>query len=962
MRPNTVSRTGLLIFAGAGLVVLGLWVAIATALHAAERETVMQVDTEERNLARSLAEHLASSVRAIDLALTHLREDWRESGGSFAAKVAFEQENLRREHVSQVLVADANGRVVYSSLPGFAGADVSDRPFFKVHKVSDWRDLYISAPMLDPGLGQWTITFTRTMYDSQGRFAGVLGLFVPPPGLETIYNDMDLGAGAIITLARADGQILARSRDLAKMSGVSLAASAALGLDAASAGCYRGSARTDGVERLYCYQKIPGYPLTVFVGRALDTILAPYRVERASYVATGVLATFLLLAVALLLAFRQRDKQGAELNRARLEAELRQSETRFRLIAETIDEVVWSAELTGGRGLYVSPAYERVWGRPSRNLQENPASFADSLYPEDRERVMAELAAVRKTGQRLDREYRIILPDGSLRWIWDRGFPVRGETGKVLRYIGAAQDITERKRAEAALQEQIAHLQLVYDTSSAAIFDVDTQGVITHANRRMAEMFALPLERLIGSEYAARLHADEREAGTQTMLALMAGKMAELDRERRYRRADGSEFWGHITGRRIVDAGGAITGLVGVIVDISEAKQAGEALRRNEAHLRELFDAFPIGVAHGDKAQRVTFANRVYRERYCSYYMGLSLREFVGERIYAQIEPYVLRALAGEAVQFEMSEIGDDGQVSTRWLRYVPDRDAAGAVTGFFALREDITERRRAEEKIRRLNEDLERRVCERTAELSAANEALQAEVRERRLAEQAALNLAERLQNMTRRLGEAQEVERRRLAAELHDGVCSNLAAIGLNLALLQKQLPHSDAASMQRRLSGLIAQIDEAKANAKDISVDLRPLLLEERDLLSALEDYARRFEGSTGIAVEVKGANSGRRLPPEKKIALFRIVQEALTNCARHAQARAIAIELDYDPEHLLLSVTDDGIGIDLAGISGKKPGLGLLSMQERAEAIGCRWRIESIPGKGTRVSVSVGAGPG
>ena len=960
MRPNTVSRTGLLIFAIAGLMVLGLWAAIATALHAAEREAITRVNTEDRNLARSLAEHLASSVRAIDLVLLHLQADWAEGVVRFADDVVQEQGHLKREHVSQVLVADADGHIVYSSLPGFVGADVLDRPFFKVNKASGSRDLHISAPVLDPGLGQWTIKFTRSTYDNHGRFAGMLGLFVPPPSLERIYNDMELGAGAIITLARADGQILARSRDLAKMSSVSLAASPALGPQAASAGCYRGAARTDGIERLYRYQKVPGYPLTVFVGRALDTVLAPYRVERASYVAAGMLATFLLLAVALLLTFRQRDSQKAELNRARLEAELRQSEERFRLIAETIDEVVWSADLRVGKRLYVSPAYERIWGRSCRSLQENPRSFADAIHPQDRERVLPAYA-FEKAGLPFDHEFRIVLPDGSLRWIWDRGFPVRAGAGEVIRYVGAARDITERKRAEAALQEQIAHLQLVYDTSSAAIFNVDTQGVITHANRRMADMFALPLEHLIGSEYAALLHADERETGSQTMFALMAGTMAELDRERRYRRADGSDFWGHITGRRIVDAGGTITGLVGVIVDITEAKQAGETLRRNEAHLRELFDAFPIGVAHGDKAQRVTFANRVYRERYCSYYMGLSLREFVGERVYAQIEPYVRRALAGEAVQFELAEVSDDGQVSTRGLRYIPDRDAAGEVTGFFALREDITERRRAEENIRRLNEDLERRVCERTTELSAANQALQAEVRERRLAEQAALNLADRLRNMTRRLGEAQEVERRRLAAELHDGVCSNLAAIGLNLALLQKQLPHSDAASVQRRLSGLIAQIDEAKTNAKDISVDLRPLLLEERDLLSALEDYARRFEGSTGIAVEVRGANSGRRLPPEKKIALFRIVQEALTNCARHAQARMVAIELDCDPEHLLLSVSDDGIGIDLAGISGKQPGLGLLSMQERAEAIGCRWRIDSTPGKGTRVSVSVGAAP-
>jgi signal transduction histidine kinase len=320
-----------------------------------------------------------------------------------------------------------------------------------------------------------------------------------------------------------------------------------------------------------------------------------------------------------------------------------------------------------------------------------------------------------------------------------------------------------------------------------------------------------------------------------------------------------------------------------------------------------------------------------------------------------------LRALAGEEIQFERSFVADDGQVSTRSLRYVPDRNAAGEVAGFFALREDITGRRRAEERIRKLNEDLERRVHERTLELSAANDALQAEVKERRLAETAALNLANRLQNMARRLGEAQEVERRRLAAELHDGVCSNLAAIGLNLVLLQKQLPHSDTASALRKLSGLVALIDEAKANAKDISVDLRPLLLEDRDLLSALEEYARKFEGSTGIAVDVKGQDSGRRLPAENKIALFRIAQEALTNCAKHAQARVVAIEFNTGTDHLLLSVADDGVGIDLAGISGKKPGLGLLSMQERAEAIGGKWQIESAPGRGTRVMVSVGVAP-
>jgi PAS domain S-box-containing protein len=830
MRLDTVSRTGLRIFAAAGVLALMLWTAIALALHEAEREVLERADTQASNLARSMAEHVASSVRAIDLVLLHLRDDWVASALPFTEQVARHQANLKREHVAQVIITDADGKIAYSSLSGFLGIDVSDRPFFKVQKEPGESEFQIGAPQLDPELKQLTIKFTRPIYDRQDHFAGVITLLIRPPGLARIYDDIDLGAGASITLVRADGQILARSHDLDKISSVSLANSTGLGPGAPPSGTFRRIARTDAIERLYRYQKVPGYPLTLYVGQAADTVLAPYRVQRASFLAGGAFATVLLLAVALLLASRVRDKEAARLNRDRLETELR---------------------------------------------------------------------------------------------------------------------------------ERIAHLQLVYDTSSAAIFDVDARGVITHANRRMAEMFGLPLEQLIGSEYVHHVQARERAAASAAMFSLFEGKTDALDRERRYRREDGSEFWGRITGRRISDAGGKVVGLVGVIVDITDARRAGEALRQNEARLRDLFDNFPLAVVHVDKAQRITFANRHYRGSYGDDYEGRTVREFVGEKVYAVLEPIISRTLAGEMVTFEHTFVDDKGQLSTRALRYVPDRDAAGEVIGFFGLREDITARRQAEEQIRKLNEDLERRVLERTNELSAANAALEAEVRERTQAEAGALELAQRLHRMSRRLGEAQEVERRRLASELHDGVGSHLAAIGLNVALLQKQLSQGNTANLQRQLVDLIALIDQAKANAKEISVDLRPLLLENRDLLPALEEHAHKFGRSYGIAVEVKGESSGERLPADKKIALFRIVQEALTNCAKHARASSVAIEFNSHADHLLLSVADDGVGIDLSDMNGMNPGLGLLSMQERAEAIGGSWHIESTPGKGTRVSVSVGA---
>ena len=958
MRTNSFSRTGLAIFAVAGLLVLGLWIAIASVLRTSERDVVERADVAGANIARSMAEHLATSVRAIDLVLLHLRDDWVASNLPFPDQVARYQEHLKRENVTQVIITSADGLVAYSSLPGFQGVDVADQPFFLIHKDGA-RELQIGAPLIDTASKQLTIKFTRPIYDGLNRFAGVIALLLPPPGLARIYEDIDLGAGNVVSLVRADGQLLARAHDLAVVSDLSLKGITGLRPGDPPVGAYRTQARIDGVDRMFNYNKVPGYPLYVYVGQAIDTVTAPYRAQRASYLTGGAVATTLLLVVALLLALRQRDKEKERRERQRLEANLRESEAKLRMIAENIDEFVWARDLKHPKRSYVSPVYRRIWGLAPESLQKNPSSFADAAHPDDRAQALGVFEDSIRALKSYDREYRIIRPDGALRWLWSRGYPVSDENGEVSHYVGMVQDITERKLAQQALQEQVAHLQLIYDTSSAAIFDVDTRGVITHANRRMAAMFGHTMESMIGSAYPLHVHPDEREAGTEGMFALMRGGMETLDFARHYVRKDGSGFWGRITGKRMFGANGEVIGLVGVIVDITETRRIEDALRHNERRLREVLDGFPIAVGYVDRNERITYANRIYCETFGDDYQGRSVRDYAGEQAYAAIKPFIDQALAGKTVEIERALVGADGQLRAGMLRYFPDYDADGTVCGYFVFREDITARRKAEEQIRSLNADLERRVRERTNELSAANVALHTEVKERRLAEEAALDLAQRLQRMARRLGEAQEFERRRLAAELHDGVGSHLAAIGLNLALMQKQLPQGDIVSLQRQMSDLIALIDLAKENAKEISVDLRPLLLEDRDLFSALEEYAHKFGNSTGIVVQMNGASSRGRMPADQKIALFRIAQEALNNCAKHAHAKNVAIEFNNHADHLLLSVADDGVGIDLVEVNATKPGLGLVTMQERAEAIGGRWRIESTPGKGTRVTVSVGA---
>jgi len=140
-------------------------------------------------------------------------------------------------------------------------------------------------------------------------------------------------------------------------------------------------------------------------------------------------------------------------DRLRAEEVLAESEQRFRQLAENIDEVFWIADPQTTQVLYISPAYEQVWGRSCRSLYEQPRSFLDAVHPDDRERVRVAALEKHARGESTDEEYRVVRPDGSVRWVRDRGFPVRDAGGRVYRMVGIAEDITDKKRAEESLKE-----------------------------------------------------------------------------------------------------------------------------------------------------------------------------------------------------------------------------------------------------------------------------------------------------------------------------------------------------------------------------------------------------------------------------------------------------------------------------------------------------------------------------
>ncbi|MGH8802634.1 MAG: sensor histidine kinase [Casimicrobiaceae bacterium] len=218
-----------------------------------------------------------------------------------------------------------------------------------------------------------------------------------------------------------------------------------------------------------------------------------------------------------------------------------------------------------------------------------------------------------------------------------------------------------------------------------------------------------------------------------------------------------------------------------------------------------------------------------------------------------------------------------------------------------------------------------------------------------------------ERLQAVkaSRRVIEVLEIERRRLAGRLHDIVGQNLTALSLNLNVMKAQLAPLAMAHTGMRLEDSLTLTEETIGSIRDVMTELRPPLLDEYGLASSLRWYAELFSKRTGIVATVIGRDLTPRLSPEARMAFFHIAQEALANTAKHARAQNVTMTLGNTSEEIWLNVADDGCGFD--PIALQRPvaghGWGLMIMRERAAAMAARLSVESEPGRGTRVVVTM-----
>jgi signal transduction histidine kinase len=313
---------------------LFLWAGIALVLYQLREDAMARANATGVHMARVLSEHEASSMRAIDLTLSFLRDQWLRSPHSMDEAVRRHEEHLKRERLVQVAVLGADGLTRYSRLPLAKPLDFSDRDYFRFHRASGRDELHISEPVMGRVTKQWAIQFTRPIRDAQGNFAGVIVVALPPPALEDIYRDLRIGPQDVITLVRSDGAILARTRDFDRASGVSLKGSPGLAAEDAPTGTLRSLSRIDSGDRLMAYSKVSSYPLTIYVGQSVDTVLAPYDTQRALLIGAGAIGTLLLILLGRVVISRRRLRLQVA------EGEQRLAEQRERVMLELHDGAI----------------------------------------------------------------------------------------------------------------------------------------------------------------------------------------------------------------------------------------------------------------------------------------------------------------------------------------------------------------------------------------------------------------------------------------------------------------------------------------------------------------------------------------------------------------------------------------------------------------------------------------------
>ena len=417
--------------------------------HVAENESNRDVS----NVSRVYAEEVDATVGMIDLSLIGLRAHWLRNRQEFPAILENFNGLVKDKLFLQIAFTDARGIMVFSSAdPGAGALDLSDREHVRIH-LNERRDkLFVSKPVLGRVSRKWSVQFTRPVYTADGVFDGVIVASVAPAYLSRLYEQIDLGAGASIVLARADGAVLAQTRrPTENLKLESMLTGPAFGApQGATSGSYLGVSQIDGVARFFAWRHLERNGLVVIVGQSVDDAYAAYSGQRNMYLGVGMAGSILLV----LLGY---SALHAASMRRRIAKALASAEALWKFALEGAGDGVWDWDFDS-RTVTLSSRAVAILQADSEIQACTAVALQAIIHPEDWKRVHQALQAYfdGKTPAYVV-EHRVRARDGWT-WILLRGMVVeRTENGTPMRMVGTFSDISDRKAKDEIIAHQSQH-------------------------------------------------------------------------------------------------------------------------------------------------------------------------------------------------------------------------------------------------------------------------------------------------------------------------------------------------------------------------------------------------------------------------------------------------------------------------------------------------------------------------
>jgi len=638
-------------------------------------------------------------------------------------------------------------------------------------------------------------------------------------------------------------------------------------------------------------------------------------------------------------------------------AKLQESELRYRTLVENVDFGISLVD-TDYNIITANAALSRLLGKPAEAIIGRKC-FQEF---EKRDTVCPHCAGLKamKTGRRASVESKVVRDDGTEFDVRLLVFPVSAENGRVTGFVEIAEDITQRKKAQKALEESEQQYKALTHNIPGMVYTghADWSAQIISGSEAVSG-YAVEDFNSQKINWLDIIYPDDSQTVAKEALKLRS-RRASIVQEYRIVDKTGNIRWVEDRKTSLFSEKGDFKGVDGIVFDITQRKHAENALQKArdelEARVRqrtaELTTANVELKNEIDERQRVEKALRQAEQRFRTMFentlMGLYRTSPQGRILmanpamvkmlgYASFEELARLDLEHEGFhpQYPRSDfkkhLEKNGRVvglESVWIRRdgtelfvresaVAIKDKKGSVLYYEGTVEDITKRKKAEEKL---------------------------------------LVYQKQLRSLASELSLAEERLRRRIAANVHDQIGQNLAISRLKLESLRESVSNPELAKALAQISRMIAQAIES---SRSLTFELSPPVLYELGFEAAVEWLLRHTRQRYGISTEFEDDGRKKSLDDDVRVLLFQAVRELLVNVAKHAKARSVKVETRKKGSRIYVTVQDDGVGFDTskaASRTGATAGFGLFSIRERLGHIGGSLEIQSTPGTGTRVIIT------